>query len=100
MPEICNKCGVPKEICVCSEISKEQARVVVRTEKRRYGKLVTIIEGLEDDGIKELAKSLKNKLACGGTSKNGSIELQGNHKNKVLDLLVDFGFLEDTIDVK
>ena len=100
MPEICNKCGLPKEICVCGEISKEQARVVVRTEKRRYGKWMTVVEGLEDDGSKELLKSLKSKLACGGTSKNGSIELQGNHKNKVPDLLVKFGFPENTIDVK
>lgn len=98
MPEICNKCGLPKEICACREISKEQARVTIRTEKRRYGKNVTIIKGTESDS-KELSKRLKSKLACGGTAKNGAVELQGDHKNKVRDILVGLGYPESTIDV-
>jgi translation initiation factor 1 len=98
MSEICNKCGLPKEICACGEISKEQARVTIRTEKRRYGKNVTLVGGMEAD-VKELSKKLKSKLACGGTAKNGRVELQGDHKNKVRDILVGLGYPESTIDV-
>ena len=97
MPEICNKCGLPKEICACGEISKQQARVIIRSEKRRYGKSVTLVEGLDTDQ-KEVMKKLKAKLACGGTVKDGTIELQGDHVKRVKEALVKLGFPENTIE--
>jgi len=97
MPEICNKCGLPKEICACAEISKQQARVIIRSEKRRYGKSVTLVEGLETDQ-KEVMKKLKAKLACGGTVKDGTIELQGDHVKRAKEALVKLGFPENTIE--
>jgi translation initiation factor 1 len=98
MPEICPKCGLPKEICACGEISKEQARITVRTDRRRYGKYVTLVEGLEADA-RTVGKLLKAKLACGGTSKNGTVELQGNHKKKIKEILEKEGFPSSTIDI-
>lgn len=97
MPEICNKCGLPKEICVCGEISKQQARVVIKSEKRRYGKDMTLVEGLDSDQ-REIMKKLKAKLACGGTVKDGVIELQGKHVKRAKDILVKMGFPENTIE--
>jgi translation initiation factor 1 len=97
MPEICNKCGLPKEICACGEISKQQASIKIRAEKRRYGKEVTLVSGLDSDQ-KEVMKKLKAKLACGGTLKDGVIELQGQHVSKVKDVLVKMGFPADTIE--
>lgn len=97
MPEICPKCGLPKDICACGEISKEQARVVIRSVKRRYGKDVTLVEGLES-GQKETMKKLKAKLACGGTLKDGVIELQGKHNKRAKEFLVKEGFPENTIE--
>ena len=49
---------------------------------------MTIIEGIDehDIDIRELTKTLKAKCACGGTAKNGQIELQGDHKVKVKEV--------------
>lgn len=79
---------------------KEQQTITVRTERRRFGKDVTIIEGFTDDiDIKSIASKLKAALACGGTAKDNYIELQGNHKEKVVSLLVELGFNRDQIYV-
>ncbi len=70
--------------------------------KRKFGKMVTIIEGLDEKqlNLKNLTKDLKSKLACGGTSKEGRIELQGNHKTRVKEVLVGMGFSPDMVDVR
>ncbi|MCX8169706.1 MAG: hypothetical protein N3D72_01300, partial [Candidatus Methanomethyliaceae archaeon] len=62
---------------------------------------VTIVEGLDNKNmnLKELTFKLKSKLACGGTEKNGRIELQGDHREKVLEILVENGFSQDNIEV-
>jgi translation initiation factor 1 len=92
--EICPKCGLPREACVCEEIAKTEQRTQVFTKKRRYGKIVTLVSGIEDSSIdiKEIAKKLKQELACGGTIKNKIIELQGNHEKKAKGLLIKLGF--------
>lgn len=99
MNEICSKCGLPKDLCVCETIAKEEQKITVRSEKRKFGKLITVVEGINDKSIdlKDLAKKLKSKLACGGTAKGGTIELQGNHVQKVKIYLVEFGFPPSTI---
>jgi len=96
--DICPKCGLPKQACVCEEIAKSEQRIQITTVKRRYGKITTIISGIEKDiDIKQIAKELKSKLACGGTVKNDTIELQGDHKNKVKDILLELGFNKESI---
>lgn len=89
--------GLPPELC--DEIAKEELLIKVRTEKRKWGREVTIIEGINDPAIdlRDLAAKLKSKLACGGTAKDGRIELQGNHKLRVIELLVEMGFPKDNI---
>ncbi|MBI3623806.1 translation initiation factor [Candidatus Pacearchaeota archaeon] len=96
--EICPKCGLPKQACVCEQIVKSSQRIKVTTEKKRYGKIVTMVTGF-DSGIdvKKIAKALKNELACGGTYKNGAIELQGDHSKKIKGLLVEMGFDEESV---
>lgn len=97
--EICPKCGLPKQACVCEQIGKSSQRIKVSTEKKRYGKLVTVVTGFDKDvDVKKIAKSLKNELACGGTYKNDLIELQGDHKRRIKELLVKLGFDEESIE--
>ncbi|RLF17433.1 MAG: stress response translation initiation inhibitor YciH [Thermoprotei archaeon] len=95
--------GLPSEIFEFEEMAKEQQQIRVRVEKRRFGREVTIIEGIDDKEInlKKIAKILKGKLACGGTVKNGRIELQGDHRARVKELLVkELGFSEDQIFIE
>jgi len=94
--DICPKCGLPMQACVCEEIDKKEQRIKIKKDKRRYGKIITLVEGIEGN-IKEIAKKLKSELACGGTVKNNTIELQGDHLKKVKEVLVDLGFSEDSI---
>ena len=97
--EICPKCGLPKQACVCEQIVKSSQRIKVTTDKQRYGKIVTIINGFESGiDIKDIAKNLKNKLACGGTYKENAIELQGDHRKNIKETLIELGFDEESID--
>ncbi len=102
MSEICNRCGLPKELCVCEAIAKEGQEIIVKTVKKKFGKLHTTIQGMDvkDENLKQLAKELKSKFACGGTVKDGIIELQGDHKTKIKPFLVSKGFLPEMIQVK
>ena len=90
--DICPKCGLPIQACVCEEIAKTNQQIVVGIEKRRFGKISTMVTGLKNVDIKEIAKGLKSELACGGTIKNNAIVLLGNHKGKVKPILIKMGF--------
>lgn len=98
--DICPKCGLPLAACVCEEIAKTQQDIEVKTEKRTFGKIVTVVTGFRDVDLKEIAKTLKSKLACGGTVNGRQVELQGNHKHKVKEILVKEGFEPDKISEK
>ena len=94
MAEICPVCGLPGELCMCEEIAREQQSVRISIDSRRYGKTVTVIEGIDENDIDidDLAKQLKTRCAAGGTAKDGRIELQGEQRKKVRAVLEDMGF--------
>jgi translation initiation factor 1 len=98
--EICPKCGLPIQACVCGEMGKEEQKIKVEMVKRKYGKSITIVTGFRDIDMKNVLKELKQVRACGGTIKNGAIELQGDHLGKVKPILVKLGFNEESIDDK
>ena len=96
---ICTSCGLPDEICVCEDIAIEQQEIRILVDTRRYGKQMTIVEGLDANAVDvhAIMSKLKSKCACGGAYKDGHIELQGDHRQKVQKILSDMG-VEARID--
>ena len=89
--------GLPPELC--EQLNKEEQYIKIKLEKRKFGKEVTIIEGISADQseLKKIASELKSKLAAGGTVKDGKIEIQGDQRERVKELLIKMGYPESNI---
>jgi translation initiation factor 1 len=88
--KMCPACSRPVSDCTCRKKWAPKGDGIVRVgreTKGRKGKGVTLISGvpLDHEAIKDLGKELKKKCGTGGTIKDGIIEIQGDHR----DLLVD-----------
>ena len=83
------------------ELDKSETHLTVRVETRKWGKPMTVIQGLPKTGrsLDEVAHRLKGRLATGGTAKDGMIMLQGDHRSRIKDELVKMGFAEDHIEI-
>ncbi len=75
------------------EKNKIALRVAI-DRKQRGGKEVTLVTGYKGsiEELESLGKQLKNKCGVGGTAKDNEIILQGNHKEKVIKLLIELGY--------
>ncbi|MCP4786241.1 MAG: translation initiation factor [Fuerstiella sp.] len=92
-PPKCDRCGRLEEECECPppepepptylEPRKQTARLAV--EKRKRGKMVTVIRGLaaEDNDLATLLTTLKTSCGAGGTIQEDSIEIQGRHLERL-----------------
>jgi len=95
---MCPDCGKPIAVCVCrrnSAFPKGDGIVrVSRETKGRKGKGVTLITGvpLNEIELKFLARELKVKCGSGGTVKHGVIEIQGDHRDTLAELLRQEGW--------
>ena len=100
MPEIDPITGLPKELGAWDNITKESQKITIKVIKKKFGKKYTVIEGINKNevDIKDVAKKLKSKFACGGTSKGGMIELQGDHTKEIRTELIKIGFSPDSIE--
>jgi translation initiation factor 1 len=100
MAEVCTTCGLPKDLCVCGEIEKEQQRIRIRLETRKFGRPTTVIDGMDEKttDLADIAHKLKGFCACGGTSKNGLIMLQGDHRERVREYLIKIGYPAENIE--
>ncbi len=99
MQNVCSTCGLPLELCVCKTIDKGLQKIRVFIEKRKYNKPTTVIEGIASDA-KEVATKLKTMLGCGGTVKQSHIELQGDHRGRLMEFLRELGYKEDQIEIR
>ena len=86
--------GLPEELDVDDDLARAEQRASIRTDERRYGKTVTIVEDVDatEIDVSELASELKRQLATGGTVDDGRIELQGDHRDRLPELLAERGF--------
>ncbi|MCD6206191.1 MAG: translation initiation factor Sui1 [Candidatus Marinimicrobia bacterium] len=97
---MCPDCGRPKDRCVCPQKRKRSPGTgdgvvrVSRETKGRKGKSVSLIKGLplNEIELKFLTKELKVKCGSGGTVKDGIIEIQGDHRDKLVEELASRGY--------
>ena len=95
-----NFTGIPKELQPWEGFTRDSQSIKISVDKRRYGKNMTIIEGIDpkSEDIYEIAKELKKKVASGGTVKDGkTVELQGDHRDAVKKYLDEMGFQTEVV---
>jgi translation initiation factor 1 len=100
---MCPDCGQPKESCACSRVldvkSGDGIVRISRETKGRKGKGVTLISGLplNEIELKLLARELKIQCGSGGTVREGIIEIQGDHRDKLMAELKTRGYVAKRI---
>lgn len=87
---------------VLKELDRSETLLTVRVESRRWGKPVTIVQGLPKTGraLADVARGLKERLATGGTAKDGLLVLQGDHRARIKAELGRLGFPGDNVEVR
>jgi translation initiation factor 1 len=93
---LCPKCHQLKKTCTCKPEPPDKSTVIKvgRETKGRGGKGVTIISDLplDENGLAELATKLKTRLGTGGTVRDGKIEIQGDHRDRIVVELEEMGY--------
>jgi len=96
---LCPSCGKAKAACICKQSTAPppgDGRVrVCRERKGHGGKTVSVVTGLPLDAaaLAALAGELKRRCGCGGTVREGRIEIQGDHADQLVTELVKRGFV-------
>ena len=98
-PPKCDRCGELEAECQCPpppktyrDPSEQSARVLI--EKRKRGKIVTLVNGLSshESDLKALVSKLKETCGAGGAVKDDVLEIQGDHLDRVRQSLQDLGY--------
>ncbi len=95
---VCPGCGQNKNSCRCKKknpvVRGDGVVRICRETKGRKGKGVTLVAGvpLEGGDLADLARQLKNRCGAGGTIKDGVIEIQGDHRDRIVTELQGRGW--------
>ena len=98
---VCPKCGWPEDDCHCAaaigggaEAVPEKVVAKLRLENRASGKSVTVVDGLPANGefLDGLARELKKACGTGGHAGETSVELQGDQRERLRELLAKKGW--------
>jgi translation initiation factor 1 len=95
---ICPSCGKPVANCICKKTAHRAASDgivrILRDSKQRKGKTVTLITGVvgSDETLRNLLSDLKRLCGCGGTLKDGILEIQGDHRDMIFQELKKRGY--------
>ena len=98
-PPTCERCSQVETDCQCPpeaarRIPPEKQTARLAIEKRRKGKVVTVVRGLPEEGndLQELLTRLKSGCGAGGSIQDGEIEIQARQLERVRELLETIGF--------
>jgi translation initiation factor 1 len=98
-PPTCERCGKLETDCTCPKqpaaiIAPEKQTARLAVEKRKKGKVVTVIRGLaaEANDLPALLSKLKSQCGAGGALDEESLEIQGDHCERIAALLTEIGY--------
>ena len=98
-PAKCERCGALEEDCQCPpapipRIPPDKQTAKLAVEKRKKGKVVTVVRGLPAEGndLAELLTQLKTACGAGGALKDDTLEIQGKHLDRVREVLTQLGY--------
>jgi translation initiation factor 1 len=98
-PPTCDRCGLNEAECKCQPlppafIPPEKQTALLAVEKRRKGKVVTLIRGLPaaSNDLPALLARLKSQCGAGGTLDGENLEIQGEHTDRLRRLLAEIGY--------
>jgi len=99
---MCPACRQPLAACVCASVAVQAASLrpgdgIVRVGREthgRGGKVVTVVRGVDGDAaaLAALGKRLRTACGSGGTVRDGVLEVQGDHRDRIVDLLAREGY--------
>lgn len=102
-PVLCEQCGADVKTCDCKPVEKkivaadvppEKQSVRVRVEKRKRGKLMTVIADFRgpESQRRQFLTDIKNHCGAGGTIDDGNVEVQGDHVDRIKAFLLAAGY--------
>lgn len=95
-PVLCDRCGQDIKVCRCPPVDTEPGKQTlrIRLEKRKGGKIVTVIQGFScsESQMQATLSQLRSKCGAGGALADQSIELQGDHTARLPQLLTLMGY--------
>ena len=95
-PVVCDRCSLDVRLCRCPPLDTpaEKQSLKFRLEKRKGGKLVTVVVGFHcsDQQLLTCLSALKSQCGAGGTINDGNVELQGDHTQRIGPILKTLGY--------